>query len=122
MTITAGNVRDCTRFEQVMDRGGHEEFRHRKQAREEAGGLGKVVLDTYEPEVERYGGPAAIGHAECLLHADSESVVALSATAPDRQACRAITPGHGRVAGHGPGRSPASTQRDRAYVPAYTTP
>ncbi|MFF4953939.1 lantibiotic dehydratase [Streptomyces chattanoogensis] len=55
------------------------------QAREEAGVLGKVVLDTYEPEVERYGGPAAIGHAERLFHADSESVVTLLAMGSDQR-------------------------------------
>ncbi|WP_039637923.1 lantibiotic dehydratase [Streptomyces sp. 769] len=56
------------------------------RAREEAGVLGKVVLDTYEPEVERYGGPAALPHAERFFHADSEAVVALlagSAARPD---------------------------------------
>ncbi|MCZ0996136.1 thiopeptide-type bacteriocin biosynthesis protein [Streptomyces noursei] len=56
------------------------------RAREEAGVLGKVVLDTYEPEVERYGGPAALAHAERFFHADSEAVVALltgSAARPD---------------------------------------
>ncbi|MFI1496638.1 lantibiotic dehydratase [Streptomyces platensis] len=49
-----------------------------------AGLLGTVVLDTYAPEVERYGGPAALGHAERVFHADSESVVALLAMAPDQ--------------------------------------
>ncbi|MGW7489599.1 lantibiotic dehydratase [Streptomyces sp. NPDC054786] len=60
------------------------ELRSWAQAREEAGLLGKVVLDTYEPEVERYGGPAAIGHAERFFHSDSESAVTLLAGAPDR--------------------------------------
>ncbi|MEU8781033.1 lantibiotic dehydratase [Streptomyces sp. NPDC048637] len=54
------------------------------RARAEAGLLGKVVLDSYEPEVERYGGPAAIGPAERVFHADSESVVTLLAMAPDQ--------------------------------------
>ncbi len=49
-----------------------------------AGLLGPVVLGTYEPEVERYGGPAALGHAERVFHADSESVVTLLAMAPDQ--------------------------------------
>ncbi|MGA5565154.1 lantibiotic dehydratase [Streptomyces platensis] len=49
-----------------------------------AGLLGTVVLDTYEPEVERYGGPAALGPAERVFHADSESVVTLLAMAPDQ--------------------------------------
>lgn len=54
------------------------------QERTEAGLLAKMVLDTYEPEIERYGGPAALGHAERLFHADSESVVTLLAMAPDQ--------------------------------------
>ncbi|MEU8680288.1 lantibiotic dehydratase [Streptomyces sp. NPDC048611] len=54
------------------------------RARTEAGLLGKVVLDTYEPEVERYGGPTALGHAERVFQADSESVVRLLAMAPDQ--------------------------------------
>ncbi|ARF53733.1 lantibiotic dehydratase [Streptomyces gilvosporeus] len=62
------------------------------QAREEAGVIGKVVLDTYEPEVERYGGPDALGHAERLFHADSESVVTLLATTPDQLPDRLADP------------------------------
>ncbi|UYB38564.1 lantibiotic dehydratase [Streptomyces sp. Je 1-4] len=54
------------------------------RVRAEAGLLGNMVLDTYEPEVERYGGPAALGHAERVFHADSESVVTLLAMAPDQ--------------------------------------
>ncbi|MER0484317.1 lantibiotic dehydratase [Streptomyces sp. Edi2] len=54
------------------------------QARTEAGLLAKVVLDTYEPETERYGGPAALGHAERFFHADSESAVTLLAMSPDQ--------------------------------------
>ncbi len=41
------------------------------------GTLWKVQLDTYEREVERYGGPAAIALAERLFEADSEAVLAL---------------------------------------------
>ncbi|UNZ21268.1 lantibiotic dehydratase [Streptomyces sp. 891-h] len=36
----------------------------------------KVVLDTYEPETERYGGPEALVAAERLFHADSRLVTA----------------------------------------------
>lgn len=54
------------------------------QARTEAGLLAKVVLDTYEPETERYGGPAALPHAEHFFHADSTSVVSLLAMSPDQ--------------------------------------
>ncbi|GAA3183534.1 MULTISPECIES: lantibiotic dehydratase [Streptomyces] len=41
------------------------------------GGLvGRVVLDTYDPELERYGGPEAIAAAERAFHADSVAAVA----------------------------------------------
>jgi len=43
----------------------------------EGGRIWRVQLDTYEREVERYGGPAGIGLAERLFHADSEAVVAI---------------------------------------------
>ncbi|MEF9881352.1 lantibiotic dehydratase [Streptomyces sp. P9-A4] len=36
----------------------------------------RLVLDTYDPETERYGGPAALGHAERVFHADSAGVLA----------------------------------------------
>jgi thiopeptide-type bacteriocin biosynthesis protein len=39
------------------------------------GRLWKLQLDTYEREVERYGGPLGIGLAEGLFRADSEAVV-----------------------------------------------
>lgn len=39
------------------------------------GSLWKVQLDTYEREVERYGGDEGIALAERLFHADSEAVV-----------------------------------------------
>jgi thiopeptide-type bacteriocin biosynthesis protein len=42
------------------------------------GKLWRVQLDTYEREVERYGGPDAIALAEQLFHADSEAVLDLS--------------------------------------------
>src|SRR5205807_10366290 len=41
------------------------------------GRLWRVQLDTYEREVERYGGPEAIELAEKLFHADSEAVLQL---------------------------------------------
>jgi class I lanthipeptide synthase len=46
------------------------------------GELWRTQLDTYEPEVERYGGDLAIGHAEHIFHADSEAVLAIIAGLP----------------------------------------
>jgi thiopeptide-type bacteriocin biosynthesis protein len=43
----------------------------------EDGQLWRVQLDTYEREIERYGGAAGIVLAEQLFHADSEAVLAL---------------------------------------------
>lgn len=43
----------------------------------ETGAVWKLQFDTYEREVERYGGPEAIELAEELFYRDSESVVAL---------------------------------------------
>jgi thiopeptide-type bacteriocin biosynthesis protein len=43
----------------------------------DAGHLWRVQLDTYEREVERYGGDDGIELAEQLFHADSEAVLAL---------------------------------------------
>ncbi|WP_207730279.1 thiopeptide-type bacteriocin biosynthesis protein [Streptomyces albus] len=40
------------------------------------GVIRKLVLDTYEPETERYGGPEALPWAERLFHADSRLVTA----------------------------------------------
>jgi thiopeptide-type bacteriocin biosynthesis protein len=40
-----------------------------------AGLVWRVQLDTYEREVERYGGPAGIEHAERIFHADSAAVL-----------------------------------------------
>jgi thiopeptide-type bacteriocin biosynthesis protein len=37
----------------------------------------RVQLDTYERELERYGGPAGMEACEALFHADSEAVLAL---------------------------------------------
>lgn len=39
------------------------------------GRLWRFQLDTYDREVERYGGPAGIGLCEHLFHADSEAVL-----------------------------------------------
>ena len=41
------------------------------------GQLWRVQLDTYEREVERYGGEAGIGLAERVFHADSDAVLAI---------------------------------------------
>jgi thiopeptide-type bacteriocin biosynthesis protein len=41
------------------------------------GQIWKLQLDTYEREVERYGGPSGIALAERVFHADSEAVLAL---------------------------------------------
>jgi thiopeptide-type bacteriocin biosynthesis protein len=49
------------------------------------GRLWRFQLDTYEREVERYGGPEGIELAERLFHADSEAVLAL-ATQPSEDA------------------------------------
>ena len=43
----------------------------------EDGQLWRVQLDTYEREVERYGGETGIGLAERVFHADSEAVLAI---------------------------------------------
>ncbi|WP_233613752.1 MULTISPECIES: lantibiotic dehydratase [Corallococcus] len=44
-----------------------------------AGVVWKVQLDTYERELERYGGPEGMALAEELFHADSEAVLKLMA-------------------------------------------
>lgn len=46
----------------------------------ESGELAKVVLDTYEREIERYGGPRGILLAEQLFQADSEAALAIVET------------------------------------------
>lgn len=50
----------------------------------EQGKAWRVQLDTYEREVERYGGPAAIRIAERIFQFDSELVLELLAAIPDR--------------------------------------
>src|SRR5262249_7768085 len=42
------------------------------------GRLWRFQFDTYEREIERYGGPVGIVLAEQLFHADSEAVLALA--------------------------------------------
>ncbi|MGI5339831.1 lantibiotic dehydratase [Streptomyces sp. CA-181903] len=42
---------------------------------QDAGLLRRLVLDTYEPETGRYGGPDAMPHAERLFHLDSRSAL-----------------------------------------------
>jgi lantibiotic biosynthesis protein len=44
----------------------------------ETGQLWRVQLDTYEQEVERYGGEAGIRLAERIFHADSDAVLAIA--------------------------------------------
>ena len=41
------------------------------------GRLWRMQLDTYDREIERYGGPAAMALAERLFHADSEAALAI---------------------------------------------
>ncbi|HYC88602.1 MAG TPA: lantibiotic dehydratase [Thermoanaerobaculia bacterium] len=41
------------------------------------GRLWRMQLDTYDREIERYGGPAGIGLCERLFHADSEAVLSI---------------------------------------------
>src|SRR5205823_4853519 len=37
----------------------------------------RVAIDTYDPEVERYGGEDAIGIAESIFEADSDAALAI---------------------------------------------
>ncbi len=41
----------------------------------EGGMTGRVVWDSYDPELERYGGPEAMAAAERVFHADSAAVL-----------------------------------------------
>ncbi|GAA1852268.1 lantibiotic dehydratase [Asanoa iriomotensis] len=41
----------------------------------EAGLVSHLALDSYDPEVERYGGPPLVEAAERVFHADSEAVI-----------------------------------------------
>ena len=47
------------------------------------GAAWRLQIDTYEREVERYGGLSGVEAAERLFHADSEAAVALSASTAD---------------------------------------
>jgi thiopeptide-type bacteriocin biosynthesis protein len=47
------------------------------------GRLSRIQYDTYEPEIERYGGPEGMVLAERLFQADSEAVLALSSLFPE---------------------------------------
>jgi thiopeptide-type bacteriocin biosynthesis protein len=49
----------------------------------EDGRLWRFQLDTYEREVERYGGAEGMELAERLFHADSEAVLALATSLPE---------------------------------------
>ncbi|MGW0607889.1 lantibiotic dehydratase [Streptomyces sp. NPDC002640] len=46
------------------------------RAWEEAGLIRGMVLDTYRPETDRYGGPEALAHAERMFCLDSQSALA----------------------------------------------
>lgn len=52
------------------------ELRDWVQGLRAAGLADRLVLDSYDPETERYGGGASIGRAEQVFHADSETVLA----------------------------------------------
>lgn len=45
--------------------------------------VGRLVIESYEPEVDRYGGPAAIDAAERIFAADSDLALSLLANPPD---------------------------------------
>jgi thiopeptide-type bacteriocin biosynthesis protein len=49
----------------------------------ESGRVWRLQLDTYEREVERYGGALGIELAERLFHADSEAVLAMAGWLPE---------------------------------------
>jgi thiopeptide-type bacteriocin biosynthesis protein len=46
------------------------------------GQIWRTQLDTYERELERYGGPLGIGSAERIFHADSQAVVEIMSQLP----------------------------------------
>jgi thiopeptide-type bacteriocin biosynthesis protein len=41
------------------------------------GSVNRFMLDTYQPEIERYGGPVGLDLSECIFQADSEAIVEL---------------------------------------------
>ncbi|MEV0952662.1 lantibiotic dehydratase [Promicromonospora sp. NPDC050249] len=48
--------------------------------------VGSLVIEAYEPEIDRYGGPDAIDAAERVFDADSDLIVSLLADVPDEEA------------------------------------
>ncbi|MFJ3219501.1 lantibiotic dehydratase [Kitasatospora sp. NPDC086801] len=50
------------------------------RALRDAGLIGRLALDTYEPEIQRYGGPGALAEAEHAFCADSRAVMEQLAT------------------------------------------
>jgi thiopeptide-type bacteriocin biosynthesis protein len=48
--------------------------------------VGRLVIESYEPEIDRYGGPTAIDDAEQLFDADSDLTLSLLANMPDEDA------------------------------------
>lgn len=48
--------------------------------------VGSLVIEAYEPEIDRYGGPDAIDAAERLFDADGDLTVSLLADVPDEDA------------------------------------
>ena len=52
-------------------------FRERAHMALRSGEAWKLVVDTYRPEIERYGGPAGLELCEQAFHADSDAVLAV---------------------------------------------
>ncbi|PUB27696.1 thiopeptide-type bacteriocin biosynthesis protein [Promicromonospora sp. AC04] len=48
--------------------------------------VGRLIIESYEPEIDRYGGHDAIGAAERLFDADSDLALSLLTEAPDDDA------------------------------------
>jgi len=62
-----------------------------ERALDESAGILRMQLDTYEPEIERYGGGIAMPLVERFFHADSLAALALlglAASAPDPERAR----------------------------------
>lgn len=51
----------------------------------DAGLVSRIAVDTYEPELDRYGGEEAMPHAEQLFDADSEAMLALVSAPPSER-------------------------------------
>ncbi|MEW2291244.1 lantibiotic dehydratase [Streptomyces sp. NPDC006743] len=100
----------------------------------ESGLMDRVVLDTYEPETERYGGPRALPEAERVFAADSATVLGqLSTPAAESDAARGIlhiltclgTPGEALEWLSGPevlARRPDVPRTDKQAVASALTP